>query len=346
MRILFTHEIFMPDFHGGGEALAYEISRRLADRGHEVTVVTTGDPKITHYENLRTIRMPVNRYLMNFSAPFVYRWAKGYDVILTNNYNACVASLHAGKMLKIPVYCMVHGMYGDKWIQMRGRLFGNLSKHIERLQICRDYTKIIFFSEFARDAGVSIGIPEDQTTVIHPGLDHGNFYVGEKEPFVLFVGRLSKQKGINYLVQAARELPHISFKVVGRDEEESWLKDNAPENVEFLGFVSQEELYDLYSRALIFCLPSVAETFGIVILDAMASGCAVVSTVPLDYEGIKVDVGDVMQLKDAISHLFEDQVVARNMGLKNMKKAEGYNWETCIKQIEAICGHHSLTKSN
>lgn len=336
MKVLFTHEIFMPDFHGGGEFLTYEIVKRMIDSGFDVTVLTTGDPKIKKYENIPTIRLPVNRYLMNLAGPWIAKYAKDFDLIQSNNYNACYPSLMAGKLAKKPVYCMVHGMYGKRWLSMRGPFFGNISRAVEKFQVSGAYEKIIFFSEFARDAGVSVGIPKEQTNVIHPGIEYDNFYVGEKEPYVLFVGRLSRQKGITYLIQAAKELPYIKFKIAGRDEEESWIKKGAPKNVEFLGFVSNEKLKELYSKALVFCLPSVAETFGLVILDAMASGCAVVSTVPLNYEGFKVEVGDVEQLRNSLSYLFENQEAALFMGRKNREKVQSYSWKNCIRELSEL----------
>jgi glycosyltransferase involved in cell wall biosynthesis len=338
MKVLFTHEIFMPDFHGGGEFLTYEIVKRMIKSGFDVTVLTTGDPKIKNYENIPTIRLPVNRYLMNLTGPMIAKYARNFDLIQSNNYNACFPSLIAGKLVKKPVYCMVHGMYGKKWLSMRGPFFGNISRVVERFQVSGAYKRIIFFSEFARDAGVSVGIQKEKTTVIHPGIEYNNFYVSDKEPYVLFVGRLSKQKGITYLIQTAKELPYIKFKIAGRDEEESWIKKEAPKNVEFLGFVSNEELQELYSKALVFCLPSVAETFGLVILDAMASGCAVVSTVPLDYEGFKVDVGNIEQMKDTLLYLFENKETAVSMGLKNREKVQGYSWDKCIRELSRIYG--------
>jgi glycosyltransferase involved in cell wall biosynthesis len=346
VKVLFTHEIFMPDFHGGGEFLTYEIVKRMIKSGFDVTVLTTGDPKIKNYENIPTIRLPVNRYLMNLAGPMIAKYARNFDLIQSNNYNACFPSLIAGKLVKKPVYCMVHGMYGKKWLSMRGHFFGNVSRAVEKFQVSGDYEKIIFFSEFARNSGVSIGIPKEQTIVIHPGIEYKNFYVGEKEPYVLFVGRLSKQKGITYLIEAAKQLPHIKFKVAGRDEEESRIKQEAPKNVEFLGFVSNEELRELHSRALVFCLPSVAETFGLVILDAMASGCAVVSTVPLDYKGFKVDVGDVEQLKNAILYLFENPAKALNMGIENREKVKEYRWDKCIEKLGNLYSYNLLTSEN
>ena len=62
LKILVTHELFMPDVSGGGEQIVYEYVKRLVARGHEVTVLTTGDPKIKEYEGIRTVRLPIPRY--------------------------------------------------------------------------------------------------------------------------------------------------------------------------------------------------------------------------------------------------------------------------------------------
>ena len=83
------------------------------------------------------------------------------------------------------------------------------------------------------------------------------------------------------MIRTAQELPDIKFMIVGKGREMNRLKSIAPKNVKFLGFVPEKRLIDLYSRALVFCLPSIGETFGFVQLEAMASGCAIVSTIPL-----------------------------------------------------------------
>lgn len=334
MKVLMTHELFMPDFHGGGEKIVYEITKGLINKGVEVTVLTTGDSSIKSFEGIPTIRLPVNRYLMNFAYPWILKHAKDFDIIQTNNYNACLPSLMAGRKLNKPVFCIVHGMYGDRWYQMRGRVRGYLSKQVEKFQICRDYDRIIFLSDFARDQGLEVGIPRDKTCVIHPGLEFENYKMGDKKPFVLFVGRLAKQKGLEYLIKAARELPDITFKFAGHGEEEVNLKLNAPINVEFLGFVSTEDLYDLYSEALVFCLPSVAETFGVVILEAMASGCAIVSTVsPVEYKGFKVKVGDVEALQTSLKYLIDNPEKAVDLGRENRKIAQAFTWKSFTERL-------------
>jgi len=325
MKVLITHELFMPDYAGGGETIVYELAKGLRRRGVDVTVLTTGDPAMTEYEGIPTVRLKMNRYMMNFAS--VKKYAKDADIIQANNYNGCLASYRAAKSLGKPVICLVHGMYGSKWLGMRGPVLGRISRWVEKFQVDRDYDKIVFYSEFARDAGVDIGIPKENTTVILPGVEYGKFHVGKKRNHVLFVGRLAKQKGLDVLIEAARQLPDITFNIVGRGEEESHLKSIAPPNVEFLGFKSGKPLYDLYAEAGVFCLPSMGETFGLVILEAMASGCAVVSTVPVDYAGKHVPYGDVAQLKNAIRYYHDNPEAAARDGAENRKLAKNYSWD-------------------
>lgn len=338
MKVLITHELFMPDFHGGGEMIAYELAKGLLEKGVDVEVLTTGDPGIKEFDGIKTTRMSINRYLMNLAAPIVWKHAKSCDIIQTLNYNACFPSWTAGKLMKKPVVCIVTGLYGKRWMKMRGPVLGNLSKWVERFQINRSYDRILFLSEFSRQIGIGAGIPKELTDVVNPGIDHKKFKAKRKNFFVLFMGRFAKQKGVYNLIEVAKQLSDVNFKLVGKGEEEEKLKSIAPKNVEFLNlnFKSGKPFYDLYSRAAIFCLPSIAETFGLVIVEAMASGCAIISTVPLDYEGIRIEAGNNKRLADAIRHLIENPRKTLRMGRTNIEKSKKYNWDDFIKKVMKI----------
>lgn len=337
MKVLITHELFPPDVAGGGEVAVYEIAKRLMQHGVEAKVLTTGNPKIKEYNGIRTIRLPIPRYLMNILAiPWIIKYARNVDLIHTNNYNACFPSLIAAKLLRKPIVCHVHEVYGKKWFDMRGFILGTLSMLVERFQICHDYDKFIFFSRHMRDSAVKIGVPLEKTEVIKPGVNFKKFKVVKKEPYVLFVGNLIKRKGLDYLMEVAKELDYVKFLIVGKGKERKRLETIAPRNVEFLGYVSEKKLIDLYAKALIFCLPSLGEGFGLVLLEAMASGCAIVSTIPLDYEGLKVAPHDVKGLKDAIESLIKNRKIAKIMGRENRKKAKEYDWEKFIHRLMHI----------
>lgn len=333
MKILMTHELFPPECNRMGERVMYTIAKKLQEEGLKVKVLTTGDPKIKRYKGIQTVRLPIHRYSMNLAFPSIWKYAKGFDLIQTSNYNACLPSFVAGRILGKPIVCLVQGMYGKKWLKMRGPILGHISMAVENFQLNHNYDKLIFFSKYGREAAVEVGIEKKITKIIKPGFDYRKFKIKKKEPFVLFAGRLAKQKGLGYLIQAAKELPNIKFKIVGSGEQEMRLKSIAPENVEFLGFVSNRKLVDLYSRALVFCLPSIGETLGFALLEAMASGCAIVSTIPLDYEGVEVRMGDVKQLKSAINYLIDNPKKAWKMGKKNRIKAKQYSWDRFIKEL-------------
>jgi glycosyltransferase involved in cell wall biosynthesis len=337
MKVLITHELFLPDHPIGGELAVYEIAKHLKEKGIDILVLTTGNPKIKEFDGIPTIRIPIHRYAMNFAVPFIYKYAKDCDIIQTNNYNACFPSWIAGKILKKPVVCIVHGMYGEAWIKMRGIITGTFSKWVEKIQISPPFDKVIFFSEYAKLEGLKQGVNPSRAEVIRPGMvKKMKLRKVKKEPFVLFVGRLAKQKGLDYLIAAAKQLPTIKFVLVGKGEEEKRLKKIAPPNVHFMGYVNDEKLFDLYSRARVFCLPSVGEGFGFVLLEAMTAGCAIVSTVPLDFAGIHVKFGDIKQLSNAIKYLIENPKKTEKMGKSNRKKSKLYNWDKFTNKLIKI----------
>lgn len=336
MKILVTHEIFPPEKFGGGERILWEFTKRLKNKGFDVKVLTTGTPKIKEFEGVPTVRMPINRFLMNLAVPYVIKHAKEVDIIQTATYNACLPSYIAAKTLKKPVLNFILGFHRDLWFDMRGYVLGTISKCVERIQLFRDYDKIIFFSEASRKKAIESGMSRKITEVIHPGVDHNSYYAGKKEDFVLFVGRLAKQKGLEYLIEAAKQLPEVKFKLVGSGELESYLKAIAPPNVEFLGFKTGKPLYDIYAKASIFCLPSISDDFGLVHAEAMASGCAMISTIPLNYSGIKIKNKNIADIVNAVKQLRENPTLVKKMGKENLEKSKEYDWDKFTKRMIEI----------
>lgn len=336
MKILITHEVFPPEKFAGGERIMWEFTKRLKNKGFDVKVLTTGNPKIKEFEGVPTVRMPINRFLMNLAVPYVIKHAKEADIIQTATYNACLPSYTAAKILKKPVLNFILGIHTGSWSDMRGHVFGTISKWVERIQLFRDYDKIIFFSEASWKKAIASGMRRKTTEVIHPGVDHKLYYADKKENFVLFVGRLAKEKGLEYLIEAAKQLPEVSFKLVGSGELESHLKSVAPSNVEFLGYKTGKPLYDIYAKASIFCLPSISDVFGLVQVEAMASGCAIISTIPLNYSGTKIRNKNVIDIVNAVKRLWGNPTLVKKMGKENLEKSKEYDWDKFTKRMVEI----------
>lgn len=342
MKILIVHELFLPDFAGGGEKLVYETAKNLQKAGHEVRVVTTGDPSIASYASIPTFRIKINRYLFNLSFWTIAKHARWADLIQTSTYNAVFPSWLVGKMFKKPVICMVMSYWGKEWKTMRPGISGRFSRLFERFTLHRRFAATIFLSDFSKSFAAASGMPEKNAAVINPGVETSLYRPLQKEDFILFSGRFAKQKGVYDVLKVARLLPQFQFMMMGWGEEEEALKKEAPENVMFLNksLKDGQDFFEQYGKASVFFLPSYGETFGFVLVEAMAAGCAVVSTMPLGFKGSLVEKGNVRQMTEAIRSLMEDKKKSTQFGKENSVLAKQYTWEnftaTLISEYERI----------
>lgn len=328
MKVLLTHELFPPDFAGGGEYIALETARNLMRHGVDVQVLTTGEPAITSYEGTPTARLPMHRYRFNLATSQILELARNADLIHTFNYHACLSSLRAGRRLGKPVVCVILGLFQNAWKEMRPGLAGHARILWERFLVTRPFNRLIFLSEYSRKTGVALGAPPARSLVNCPGIYVDQYCpAAQKEDVVLFVGKLEVRKGILDLLEVARLLPAVRFRVFGWGPDEAAVRAAAPSNIEFVGFERGEKLRDMLARARIFFFPSKAETFGIALVEAMASGCAVVSTVPLEFEGAHVSPGDRQSMVEAVSTLWDDRETSTAMGMRNRELAQAYSWE-------------------
>jgi glycosyltransferase involved in cell wall biosynthesis len=338
LRVLVTHERFLPEFAGGCEYGVYSLARGLESRGVEVRVMTTGDPAQKTYRGLETLRLPMHRYRMNLAASQIAEQAHDVDVIQTANYHAALPSFLAGRRLNKPVVLLVTALCGDAWKEMRGPVAGRAYAAWERFLMRRPFSRIVFPSDHALRLGLEMGIPRERCVMIPPGIELHKFQPAADRPLrrnVLFVGKFERRKGIYDILETARALPEIPFLLLGWGHEEQKLRQAAPANVTIEtappGGVMDNgnaRLPETFAGASIFFLPSRAESFGLVLVEAMASGCAIVSSVPLEFEGARVAPGDIASMVDAIRRMWSDPQGMARMGKANMERASSHNWDS------------------
>jgi len=190
------------------------------------------------------------------------------------------------------------------------------------------FEHFIAVSDFVREKVVSMGVPSNKVTTVHNFTDISRF-----EPdysagqYFLYFGRLENNKGVWQLLQAFRSLPRVRLKIVGTGSEEqklkSYIRDNAIENVEMLGFLAGEALANAIRQSRCVIVPSTCnETFGLTITEAFAYGKPVIASrvggipevISESEDGILVEPGSVQELADAINILFLDAELAKRMG--------------------------------
>lgn len=168
---------------------------------------------------------------------------------------------------------------------------------------------------------------------------------------ILFVGRLEKRKGLRYLLEAFSrlkwDLPNIRLLVVGPGspdkESHSILGGRGLTDVVFTGSVPYKDLPRYYASADIFCSPATgAESFGIVLLEAMAAGKPVVASDIEGYAGI-VTHGqecllfprkDIEALAQALGMLIRDPQLREKLGSQGRQTVKQYRWDRVAAQVE------------
>lgn len=190
--------------------------------------------------------------------------------------------------------------------------------------ILRQAGAVVAASSWLADEARAIGARAVE--VIPSGVDlPAQVAPAEEPPQILYAGRLSPEKGIVELLEAARGLPLI---VVG----DGPLRDRAPTR----GFVPHDELAALYERAAVVACPSHREGFGVVCAEAMAHGRPVVASavgglldLVVDGEtGLLVPPGDVQALRAALERLLGDAGLRKRMGEAARKRIrERFSWD-------------------
>ena len=161
-----------------------------------------------------------------------------------------------------------------------GHQRGGLRRHASRW-IFRRATRLITNSSYSlTEIERNTPIPSSRITVVPHGVpDRVDEVPAAKDRLALTVGAVDHgtlvQKGQGPFVQAARELPNVAFVVAGKwlDDAVEQLRAQAGPNVEFTGWLSDEELLDLYRRARVYVQASRHEGFGLAVAEAMLAGC-------------------------------------------------------------------------
>ena len=168
---------------------------------------------------------------------------------------------------------------------------------------------------------------------------------------ILFVGRLERRKGLKYLFQAyqqvKQELPNSRLIVVGpgtrlRKKYEKSVIRNGLKDVIFVGYTPHTELPRYYKTADVFCSPATGrESFGIVLLEAMAVGKPIVATNIEGYasvvthgeDGLLVPPKDSRRLAQTLISLMSDETLRQKMGARGRLTARQYSWEHIAQRV-------------
>lgn len=261
------------------------------------------------------------------------------DVLVVHDF---VDEILLSNLLAVPTVRVQHGL---QTVGPGGVLRETLARSTATLANSRNS---------AREIEAKLGYAPDG--IVPPGVDADRFHPDADPAFhpestaVLYVGRLLEKKGIYDLVEAvATASVDATLHVVGRGEVEAVRRRAADlgvaDAVRLHGTVPHSELPGYYAACDVFCNPSHYESFGMVTLEAMACGAAVVAT-DLDAAGeylrpgetaLVVPPGDGDRLADRIETLAASPSLRADLGAAGREVARRYSWDASAAKLEAVC---------
>lgn len=327
MRVLLAHERYLPDSGGGGETLVHRRALHLRARGIDARVLCAGDPALAEHEGVPTRRLPMRRHLLPAALPAFVAEARKADLVHAFSYHAMLPAFLAAKLTGRPLVLEYMALFGPAWAVMRPARSASAYRAFEAVLTSLPAVGKIFLSDASLAlARTTLG---PRTILAPPGVDAAFFEPvspSDKDDLVLFAGKFETRKGIDELVAVARACPDIRFAAIGWGSDVARFRAAAPKNLAI--HESRGDLYrTMLGRARIFFFPSFAETFGIVVAEAMARGCAVVGTTGQGAEGARVEAGDVPGMVAAIRRLWEDRDACLALGQRNRELARRYDWD-------------------
>ncbi|MBI3032842.1 glycosyltransferase family 4 protein [Candidatus Woesearchaeota archaeon] len=309
MKVIRVIETFYPNVTGPVNQ-AYQISLRLEQQGIHSPITTTtfkakDAPECEHYKGVSVERCkPWFRFLQYIITPSMISVFKNTDIIHAHNYRSFQTDLSfvMAKLLRKPFVLNTHGgLLGydkylkNSWVKLPYRLYDVLTMKM----VAKKADAVIVSSHFEKKEALKYGVAEDKIQVIPMGIDAQQYYVDRtkrknKILTLLFVGRISRNRNIAPLIRAMSLLKKeaIVLRIVGEeivnsatdkpgylDEMKELVKElDVGENITFAGLKYGKELIDEYKKADIFVYTSLSENFGQTILEAGASGLALVCT--------------------------------------------------------------------
>jgi glycosyltransferase involved in cell wall biosynthesis len=306
---------------------------------------------------LYTIITMVRAFFLIFS-----RFDDHYDVVIAPSHYVfhilpCIFLKLKGKNALLVVY--FHDMLIATNNPMRKVL--STTHNLLGLFLVRLSADLVFvINESAKKSCLKFGIEEEKIAIMSNAVDvtkHVRNFVDIREFDACFLGRLEKIKGVYdllYIWKLVRsKRPNARLTIIGDGPEKGRIKKllvkmGLEKNITLLGFVLENEKYNLLGRSRAFVFPSYLESWGISIAEAMACGLPVVAyNLPVykeifEEKLISVPLGDVNAMAKQLIFLLENPDVARKIGEASREFVKKYDWSTVaereLSRILAACG--------
>ena len=311
--------------------------QRVEGNRRNLRIIEVGETEIYPYDrpDERDISGAFFESVYKYNDLVVQKVNGDYDLIHSHDWLTMKAGIALKEKLGVPLIVSIHSTEYDRsgWLYPN-EWFINIEKEgMEKAD------RIITVSHFTKRTIVEkYGINPDKIRVIHNAVYP--LGEGEKKNLVLFLGRLTIQKGAEFFLKAAKkvlEQENTKFVVAGTGDMFHRLIDTAIQldianNVIFTGRLTDEEVRHIYQIASVYVMPSVSEPFGITALEAASAGTpTIVSKTAGVAEAfrncLKVDFWDIDEMANKIVSLLRYDALRNTLAKEGKREIELFTWD-------------------
>jgi glycogen(starch) synthase len=347
LKILMISWEYPPRIVGGISRAVDGLSKALTKKGDEVHVVTNEFPSALSEEDVEGVQ--IHRVPVEITAPNFHSWimlmnhfftkriaqlAKEhrFEIIHVHDWLTTPSGVEAKHFLDASLVTTLHSLESGR----SGGLNSVESRMVDNVEWWSTYeAAIVIVCSVSMKGEVvkNFATPETKVWVIPNGVDptkfatnvdkswvRSRYNISDGDILALFVGRLTSQKGCEYLIRAMTKVePHVKLIVVG----DGWMRNNLQSEaaasgqswrIRFTGFLPDNEVVSLMKAADVLVIPSIYEPFGVVALEGMAAGVPVIGSdidglaevIQHEYNGILVHAKDSNSIAWGIHRVLTD----------------------------------------
>jgi glycosyltransferase involved in cell wall biosynthesis len=335
---------------GGCELHLHEIAKRLAKKGHDVTLFCGAYENSKKKENVDGIEIirkggKFSVYIYAFVEYITNFKKKDFDIIIDDiNGVPFFTPLYTNK----PKVAIIHHMVKDIFSKELPIAFRPLGYFAEWLiPIIYRKTTFVTVSDSSKREMIDAGISPEQINVIHNGISNkyiSNLNIKTENPTLLYIGRLKEYKQIDHLIKSIdlikTNFPTVTLSIAGSGDKEKELIKlvetlNLKNNVLFHGFIDEKNKIELFQKSWIFINPSLKEGWGLTVIEANACGTPAIA---YNVEGLRDSIQDYNNgllvnsinyhdLSKKIIELLEDNDLRKKISYQAIKWSENFNWD-------------------
>jgi glycosyltransferase involved in cell wall biosynthesis len=277
---------------------------------------------------------------------------KSIDIIHAHDWMTFPAALYAKFLTNIPIVLHVHATEFDRSGENPNSYVFNLEKYsfekADAIITVSNYTKNILIEKY--------GINPDKIFPVYNAVDFQYTLPKEvkkpiKQKIVLFLGRITFQKGPDYFVRAAKKviekIDNVKFLMVGTGDMYHQMIEMAADlgigkYFHYTGFIPREKIDEIFKMSDVYVLPSVSEPFGLTVLEALKAGVPVIvskqsGVSEIIENAIKVDFWNVEEIAEHIINLLKDENFKNEIKQKlNQEQIHKITWYDSARKIEEI----------